>query len=159
MNSPYSSLGALGITRVDTWTQPASGLRAYSVFRDAHSVHPSHEELADRLLRNFTGRGIPKAERPECLTVEVMLDPEEAYQGGVHPIGIPIYQPCPECGGTGSESFFPCRTCEPRGYIEEVRTVAINVPARVPPGTVFELPLESFGIRNLFLHVFFSVSR
>jgi hypothetical protein len=52
-------------------------------------VHPSFEALYERLLRNFTGCHIPKGERAESLTVEVVLDPEEGELSSVVPVGIP----------------------------------------------------------------------
>src|SRR5581483_11289215 len=79
-----------------------------SIFADAHAVHPSFEALADRLLRNFTGLDIPKAERPERLSVEVILTPEEAARGGFLSIGIPVDEVCRFCGGTGNDWLFPC---------------------------------------------------
>lgn len=47
--------------------------RANSLFRSRGDIRPSFEELFDRMVRNFTGAGAPKAERPEALNVEVVL--------------------------------------------------------------------------------------
>ena len=49
-----------------------------SLLPEPMAVRPSFEALAERLVRNFTGLGVPKAERPEGLTVEVLLTPEIA---------------------------------------------------------------------------------
>jgi hypothetical protein len=38
-----------------------------SVLRDFETIRPSFESLSERFLRNFTGAGIPKAERLQCL--------------------------------------------------------------------------------------------
>jgi hypothetical protein len=38
-----------------------------SIFRSFETVHPSFDELFERFLRNFTGIGIPKAERVAAL--------------------------------------------------------------------------------------------
>jgi DnaJ-class molecular chaperone len=133
--------------------------RPKSIFDDTHNVHPSFEALYERLLRNFTGRHIPKGERAERLTVEVVLDPDEGELSSVVPVGIPVYQHCPVCSGMGSESFFPCLHCQGRGVVEEVKTLAIDAPARVAAGSMFEASLESFGIHNFFLRIYVSVSR
>lgn len=124
---------------------------------DRYSVHPSYDELFDRLLRNFTGHGIPKAEHAESLTVQIVGDREQAQTGGLAPIGIPVFQYCPSCGGKGTESFFPCVKCGGRGVVEGVGTMTIVVPARPAPGTVFEVSLEPLGIRNLFLRAYVSL--
>ena len=131
---------------------------ADSIMRDVHSVHPSLDELQERIIRNFTGREIPKAERPQSLTVQVILHSEEAVLGGVVPIGIPVYEDCSVCRGMRPESFFPCPRCDGAGFVETTKTVAINVPPRVAPGTMFESSLDHLGIENLFLRVFISVA-
>jgi hypothetical protein len=49
--------------------------------------------MVDRFLRNFTGIGIPKAERIADFNLEVILSPDEAAQGGLAPIGVPSFHP------------------------------------------------------------------
>lgn len=66
-----------------------------SILRSFETVHPSFDELVDRFLRNFTGIGIPKAKGIEDLNLEVILSPDEAAQGGLAPIGVPSFHPCP----------------------------------------------------------------
>jgi DnaJ-class molecular chaperone len=134
-------------------------IKANSVLGDAHGVHPSFEALYERILRNFTGRGIPKGERLEALTVNVELDPEDAAAGGVIPIGIPVYERCPFCRGMTTESCFRCLYCDGDGIVEEIEVIAIQLPARVAPRSLFEVSLGSLGINNLFLRVCVAVSR
>jgi molecular chaperone DnaJ len=137
----------------------AGDIEANSVLGDAHGVHPSFEALYERILRNFTGRGIPKGEQSEALTVNVVLDPEDAAAGGMIPVGIPVYERCPVCRGMTTESFFRCLYCDGDGMVEEVKTVAITLPAWVAPGTLSEVSLGNLGIDNLFLRVCVAVSR
>ena len=59
-----------------------------SVFDRPESILPSFEELFDQYMRNFTGFGVPKAEREEGLNIEVVLTPEEASRGGVPVLGL-----------------------------------------------------------------------
>lgn len=129
-----------------------------SIFGDTHCVHPSLEALRERLLRNLTGFGIPKGERPECLAVEVILDPEQATWGGVVYIGMPVYRYCPICMGMSTESFMPCTHCDGRGVVEKVKAVPIAVPARIAPRATFEVSLDHLEISNLFLQAHILVS-
>jgi hypothetical protein len=130
----------------------------YSVLRDGHSVHPSFEELLDRLRRNFTGHGIPKAEREESLTVELLMDPEQVRDATVLPIGIPVLKKCPVCGGAGRQSFFPCANCDSRGLVEDLQTVEIAIAPELFRGMVFESSLQYLGIQNLYLRAYLSFS-
>jgi DnaJ-class molecular chaperone len=95
----------------------------------------------------------------ESLAVEILLDPEKAVFGGIVPLGIPVYQYCPVCGGTRPKSFFRCEHCDGDGIVEELKTVTINEPARLAPRTNLDLSLENLGIHNLFLRVHISASK
>ncbi len=124
-----------------------------SIFADPHSVHPSFETLAERLLRNFTGRGVPKAEGSEALTVEVILTAEEAAQGGVLWIGVPVHQLCSACRGSGEDWLFPCLSCRGNGTVSRIRPVQIRIPRSISQGLMPETSLHTLGIDNLFLKV------
>jgi hypothetical protein len=67
-----------------------SGGDTRTVSRPCAHAPPGRGGLAEheRLLRNFTGIGIPKAERPERLTFELILTPDEAENR--HP-GLPVH--------------------------------------------------------------------
>ena len=54
--------------------------------------------------------------------------------------------------------LFRCLECAGSGLLEEQRTLHVRVPPRVQPGTVLEVPLEMFGISNLYLRVQVSIS-
>jgi DnaJ-class molecular chaperone len=128
-------------------------LRPRSIELAPGLVEPSFEELFDRLLRNFTGVAVPKAERLEGLNVEVVLSPEEAAEGCIAPIGVPVFRRCPRCRGTGREWIYACSGCGRSGFIESEAIVRIRVPAMVPSGTVIEVPLTGLGIHNFYLRL------
>jgi len=117
------------------------------------AVRPSFEALVERLFRNFTGIGIPKAERPEGLTFEVILTPEEAERGVEVPIALPRVESCHECGGIGRVWFFPCASCGGQRVIVSERMVRIQIPRLVRPESVIEVPLYGLGIHNLYLRL------
>ncbi|MEW6301621.1 MAG: DnaJ domain-containing protein [Thermodesulfobacteriota bacterium] len=141
------------------WPQPEPLVpEPMSLLRGFHTVHPSAEALSERLRRNFTGLGVPKAERLEALSVEVILSPDEALRGGVVPIGVPVFYPCPVCGGSGHDWFFPCTYCRQQGMVAEEEVVRIQIPPLVRDGTVTEVPIRGLGIHNLYLRLYIRVS-
>ena len=129
-----------------------------SLFGQPEQTRPSFDAFRERYLRNFTGWSVPKAERAESLTLDVALSPVEAFYGCTVPVGVPVFSACLECGGTGQVFPFRCMECAGSGLVEEQRTLHIRVPPRVQPGTVLEVPLEMFGIGNLYLRLQVSIS-
>jgi molecular chaperone DnaJ len=124
-----------------------------SLLAEPQAVRPSFEALVERLFRNFTRAGIPKAERPEGLTVEVILTPEEAVRGVVVPIGVPGLHRCPDCGGAGHVWLFPCASCGEEGVIATERIVRVTIPPLIRAGAVIEGRLHGLGIDNLYLRL------
>jgi len=124
-----------------------------SILYDFGSINPSFEALRDRFLQNFTGRGVPKAERVERLTAEIRLSPYEALQGVIAPVSIPVFARCTACGGSGREWSSHCFSCRGQGVVETERTLQVKIPPRVQEGTILEIPLRSLGIHNLYLHL------
>jgi len=129
-----------------------------SLFGQPEQTRPSFDAFRERYLRNFAGSSVPKAERAQSLTLDVVLSPAEAYYGCTVPVGVPVFGTCQECGGTGQVFPFRCMECAGSGLSEEQRTLRVRVPPRVQPGTVLEAPLDMFGINNLYLRVQVSIS-
>lgn len=119
-----------------------------SPFAPTADVRPGLEPLLERWRRNFTGLGVPKSERVELLGFEVVLDADEARRGGWLPIELPVFVPCPTCGGVGWDSRFPCLTCDRQGLVERRRAVQVRIPPGIPSGTLLEVPLEGLGVHN-----------
>jgi molecular chaperone DnaJ len=124
-----------------------------SVLRGFQQIHPSGEALFARWLRNFTGLGIPKGEQVEALQVEIILTPEEAVRGGSLPLGVPVFSPCPVCGGAGRAWLFPCTYCREQGMVEEEKIVRIHLSPMVRDGTILEIPIGGLGIHNVYLRL------
>lgn len=127
-----------------------------TILRNSESILPSFEAMFDRFLRNFTGVGMPKSEQLEGLNFEVLLTAEEVAHGCVVPVGVPIFQPCPQCGGTGRSWMVACSYCYQQGMVETEAIVRVRIPPMTPLGTIYEIPLQGLGIHNFFLrlHVF-----
>jgi hypothetical protein len=101
------------VSRAD-WPKPEPlGPEPRSLFRDYGRISPSREEVYERFARNFTRRGISKAERLQALTVDVVLSPDEALRGGVVAIAVPVLRRCSACGGSGQA--FPASGAGNRG--------------------------------------------
>jgi molecular chaperone DnaJ len=115
------------------------------------AVRPSLDALLERLFRNFTGIRVPKAERPEGLTLEVILTPEEAVRGVELPVAVPAVAHCPGCGGEGRVWLYTCAACGGRGIVETPRTLRIAIPPIARSGSLVEVSLDGLGIRNLYL--------
>jgi len=136
------------------WVEPEPLVpEPLDVFGAPEEVRPSLDALYERMLRNFTGRGVPKAEQAEPITCQILLTPDEAVRGGVLPIRFPVFGPCPTCGGSGHTMLFSCLDCGARGLVEMPATVRIRIPPGVSSGSRFTTPLAEIGIRNLVLEV------
>jgi molecular chaperone DnaJ len=129
-----------------------------SILDDPGSIRPSFEALRERLMRNFTGVGVPKSEAVEGLNMDLVLTPGEAAQGVVVAIGVPTVHRCPVCDGSGVDWAYPCAFCGHQGVVTEEEVVRVRIPPLVRPGTILEIPLESLGIRNLFLRFHVSIT-
>ena len=123
------------------------------------SARPSFDALFERLTRNFTGLGRPKAEREEPLHFELILSPEEAARGIRIPFQVPVLSACPRCRGSGYSGLFPCDDCEGMGRSMGPRTIEVPVPAGVRDGAVVEASLNPLGVENVWLRVHVRVAR
>ena len=126
--------------------------------RNFSRMRPSPEALFDRLRRNFSGLGVPKGERVEALTMEIILSPDEAVRGETLLVGVPVFYPCPVCNGSGRDWLFPCSCCLQQGMVEAEKTVRIRIPPLVQNGTVVELPLHGLGVHNFYLRLFIRIA-
>jgi len=131
-----------------------------TIVRDRADMDPSFEAIYDRFLRNFTGIAVPKSEHLEGLNFEVLLTAQESLLGCIVPVGVPVFERCPQCGGTGRDWVFPCACCQQQGMIEKEEIVRIRIPPGTPSGSIFELPLRGLGIHNFYLrlHIFVEAS-
>jgi DnaJ-class molecular chaperone len=142
------------------WAEPEPLVpEPLDVFGAPEEIRPSFDALFERMLRNFTGRAVPKAERAEPITCQVLLTPEEAVRGGILPIRFPVFEPCRTCGGSGHTMLFPCLDCAASGIVEAPTTVRIRIPPGVHSGSRFTAPLARIGLRNLVLEVLIRVGR
>jgi len=140
------------VVRQGPWSEPLVP-EPRSILRDFHTFGPSFDALFERFQRNFIHRGVPKAERLQGLNLEAVLSPDEAVRGGVTSLGVPVFYPCPACGGAGHDWLFNCGYCHGQGMIEEEEAVRIHIPPMVREGTILEVPVRGLGSHNFYLRL------
>jgi len=83
------------------------------------------------------------------LYLEAILSPEEAAAGGLYPVTIPVWEPCPRCGRSGFADAFFCPLCHGYGRVHSEREFSLNIPPRVRHGTEVRVSLEDIGLHNV----------
>ncbi|MFH1574811.1 MAG: DnaJ domain-containing protein [Acidobacteriota bacterium] len=138
---------------------PQADLGEASLLQSFRTIHPSFDEIFDRLWRNIAGIARPKAEMPEDLRIEFLLTPDEARRGGHVRLMMPARADCPTCNGSGALGLYECWRCAGEGSISGGFPVTVAFPAGISDGYELAIPLDHLGIRNLFLTVCFRISR
>ncbi len=135
--------------------EPASGFRQVSLSRSFDTFAPSFEEIFGRLWSNFELLTRPKAERLESLTVDMPLSKGEALAGGSVRILVPARVGCQSCRGRGKLGLYECWRCQGRGSVTAEYPVDVSYPAGIRRDYVVRVPLDAFGICNIYLMVRF----
>lgn len=120
---------------------------------------PSFDEIFDRLWSNYSSLERPKEEMRKNLTAEITLTPDQASRGGHARIFIPAESMCPSCHGSGGVGFYECWRCAGEGAIRGEFPIMASYPSGVRDNHTVLIPLDRFGIRNLYLTVCFRITR
>ena len=126
-----------------------------SPLRSFQRHSPSYDEIFDWLWDNFSSLNRPKSERCQELTLEVPLTREQALRGGNATVMVPARALCPECRGAGNIGRYECNSCGGEGAISGEMPLSISFPPGLFRDHAVRVPLERFGIRNLYLTVLF----
>lgn len=86
-------------------------------------------------------------------SMELILSPEEARNGGRFSISVPSVQRCPHCARGGLLARFFCAACGGEGIIRSEQTVDLPIPAGIAHGTAFQQPVQVGAGLELVLHV------
>ena len=126
--------------------------------RSFHSYRPSFDELFDRIFSNFRQTSRPKSEHTKNLNVVITLTPEQAFRGGQIKVALPTELTCPSCSGQGWVGVYECWRCNGEGILSGEYPVMISYPPGISNNHVVRMPLDTYGIRNLYLTVHFRIS-
>lgn len=129
-----------------------------SLARSFHSYRPSHDQFFDRLFSNFRPTSRPKNEHLENLNVVITLTPEQAFRGGQIEVALPAERVCPSCAGHGWIGVYKCWKCNGEGGFLGEYPVMISYPSGISNKHLVQMPLDTYGIRNVYLTVHFRVS-
>lgn len=98
--------------------------------------------------------------REKDLYVELMLNQEEARQGGAIPLEVPVERFCRECRGLGHKGGLrSCRNCGGRGSGLEHLEIEVHYPPGVMDGTTQVLPLADAGLPGGVLNILVTIQR
>lgn len=126
--------------------------------RARHTARPV-DPLVHQALADLTPIGAPQTVRAEVVDLAVTISEKQALRGGVLPVGIPMREECPFCGGTGLDWPFRCVPCRGRGSILRERSVPLHIAPGTPSGAVADLRLESPGGTDVVLRLRLQVDR
>jgi molecular chaperone DnaJ len=126
-----------------------------SLTRSFQTFTPSFDEIFDRLWSNFSSMSQPKSKEVQNLTVDVPITPEQARRGGQARIFVPAQARCPSCRGYGGIGLYECARCAGEGVIVGDFPVSISFPQGIQGDHTVLVPLDRFGIRNMYLAVNF----
>jgi molecular chaperone DnaJ len=131
------------------------GLGEISPVRSFGGFSFSFDETFDWLWHNFSNASRNKSGRGKNLTMEVPLTREQALRGGNATLMVPAQSVCPACRGFGSIGYYQCHRCSGEGAFSGEVPVSISFPPGITQNHSVLIPLERFGIRNLYLTVLF----
>ena len=136
------------ITRV-----PEAIERKRSLFDDIERVFSSS---ADDFFEGFLP-GFFDSERGRIsdkdLYYEAILSPEEAARGGLFPITVPVFVPCPRCKKSGFWEDFFCPLCMGYGRIKSERGFSLSIPPHVMDGTKVRISMQDIGLKEAYLNI------
>lgn len=135
--------------------EKSADLGEISPIRSFETFTPSFDEIFDWLWSNFRSLSRAKAGRIRNLTLEVPITRQQARRGGQARILVPARATCPVCRGTGGIGPYECTRCAGEGAIVGEYPVTISIPPGIRRDHSVVIPLDRFGIRNLYLTVNF----
>jgi molecular chaperone DnaJ len=108
---------------------------------DESLVSGGREALSWSFLRSPARGDLRRPTQPATLAGEIILSPDEAVNGGILPLDVPLSMTCPSCDGTGG-FVFDCGRCGGVGRVERRLPAPLRIPPGVAEGTVFQVALD-----------------
>jgi DnaJ-class molecular chaperone len=140
----------------DDPTQPPlsfSVLRSYSERRHASVFDAPEGAVGEAEVDSFFHGYVPDVLPPKAkragkdLYVELRLTKDEAKQGGIFPVHIPVVTRCPACESDKDEEHaLTCRLCAGRRRVTEDHLVEVTSPPGVRDGQTARVAMEDVGL-------------
>ena len=83
------------------------------------------------------------------LYMEIVLSPEEARQGGVFPVTVPVIAPCPECRQDRWRYGQYCQTCRGCEAVQATREFSLVIPPDTRHGMTAEISMAGIGLNEV----------
>jgi molecular chaperone DnaJ len=119
----------------------------------AHSRDRLWDGVAEAVLRNFLAGESLRRNRAEAIDLQVQLSADDAVEGGLALIEVPIFYPCATCHASGRNAGEACPECAERGVVEESEEVRVVIPRLLADYTRMEVPVRGLGIHNFYLRL------
>jgi len=141
------------LRRAESQTAFGHTPRGNQGMRRFHAGHESAVPYVDsvrsgRIFARWFGRQAGSSAPPfkgsasfRITDLEVILTREEAVQGGV--LSVPIPVSCPSCMGVGHTGLRTCVCCVGRGKIASLHAIPIHLPSHMVDGMLLEVPVAS----------------
>ncbi len=129
-----------------------------SPMRSFETFSPSFDEIFNWLWNNFSSIKPSKSGQIKNLTLIVPLNREQARRGGNATIMVPARSVCPTCRGYGSMGYYECYRCAGEGAISGEVPISVSLPSGLQEDHAVVIPLDRFGIRNLYFTVQFRLT-
>ena len=123
---------------------------AWHAFRGMPSMM---DDFFEGFVPGFYRNRSPARSPNKDLYMEILLSPEEAQRGGIFPVTLPVWEPCPECGQSGWWDEFDCPACLGNGAVESIREFKLAIPPHTQHGTTVKVPMYGIGLEGVGLMI------
>lgn len=124
--------------------------------REEEELFSAVDEFFHGWVPGFFRRG-RQVSRKKNLYVELILNPDEARNGGLFPLKVPVETPCKDCQGDGYINDLTCPACHTYGRVVGYHDIEVSIPPNVTDGTEARLSLDDIGLNGVDLIVLVSV--
>jgi len=133
--------------------EPATVRKRSAIYEDLDRYDSFVDEFFEGFLPGFFRREPGRRPHTKDLYFEVILSPQEARDGGLFPITVPVIEACPRCAKTGYFGDFLCPVCSGSGRRPAEREFSLSIPPHVRHGTSISLSMEDIGLKETYLNV------
>jgi hypothetical protein len=136
---------------IGAWGSPADSPQNW--FADEIAIDfPSVHHAIERMRETFFS-GVGAGEEGDLVATELSLSRQEAWDGLVVALELPMRAMCPACGGRGETWTEPCRPCGGSGASIIQHGVRLSVPPGVPNGARLRFRVSSPQVASVRVEV------